>query len=48
MSSATARIEARLRLLEGRLGIDREGRTVSVWLLPRPDRGHRLAGAVPV
>jgi len=34
MSSDTARVEAWLRLLEGRLGIDREGRTVWVWLLP--------------
>lgn len=34
MYSGKARIQAWLRLLEGRLGIDREGRTVWVWLLP--------------
>jgi len=34
MSSDKPRVEAWLRLLEGRLGIDRQGRTVWVWLLP--------------
>ena len=34
MSSDKSRVEAWLRLLEGRLGIDRQGRTVWVWLLP--------------
>src|ERR1019366_6913353 len=34
MSSITARVEAGFKRLEGRLGIDREGRTVWVWLLP--------------
>ena len=34
MSSPKARIEAALRHFEQRIGIDREGRTVWVWLVP--------------
>ncbi len=34
MSVGNARVQAWLRLLEGKLGIDRDGRTVWVWLLP--------------
>ena len=34
MASAKERLAAHFRRLEGRLGIDREGRTVWVWLLP--------------
>ncbi len=34
MSSSTGRVEAVLRHLERKLGIDRQGRTVWVWLLP--------------
>jgi hypothetical protein len=34
MASATERLAAFFRRLERRLGIDREGRTVWVWLLP--------------
>jgi hypothetical protein len=34
MSSIKARVEAGLKRFESKLGIDREGRTVWVWLLP--------------
>src|ERR1039457_3026032 len=34
MASAKERLAAHFRRLEGRPGIDREGRTVWVWLLP--------------
>jgi hypothetical protein len=34
MASVKARVEAGLRRLERKIGIDREGRTVWVWLLP--------------
>jgi hypothetical protein len=34
MASVKERLAALFRRLEGRLGIDREGRTVWVWLLP--------------
>ena len=35
MSPIKARVEAAFKRLEGKLGIDREGRSVWVWLLPR-------------
>ena len=34
MSALKPRVEAGLRRFEGRIGIDREGRTVWVWLMP--------------
>ena len=34
MSSIKARVEAGLKRFESALGVDREGRTVWVWLLP--------------
>src|ERR1017187_900487 len=43
MSSITARVEAGFKRLESRLGIDREGRTVWVWLLP-PGMGLFMPG----
>jgi hypothetical protein len=46
MARTTARIAAGLRRLERRLGIDREGRTVWVWLLP-PAIGLCTAVLVP-
>src|ERR1700680_549491 len=45
MGAVKARLETAFRRLEGKLGIDREGRSVWVWLLP-PAIG--LATAVPV
>jgi hypothetical protein len=46
MGSLKPRIEAGLRRLERKIGIDREGRTVWVWLLP-PGIGLFTAVLVP-
>ncbi len=46
MSSMKARIAADLRRFERKIGIDREGRTVWVWLMP-PAIGLITACAVP-
>jgi hypothetical protein len=45
MGSLKPRVEAGLRRLEQKIGIDREGRTVWVWLLP-PGIGLVTAGLV--
>jgi hypothetical protein len=46
MGSVKSRVEAGLRRLERKIGIDREGRTVWVWLLP-PGIGLFTAVLVP-
>jgi hypothetical protein len=46
MASLKPRVEAGLRRLERKIGIDREGRTVWVWLLP-PGIGLCTAVLVP-
>lgn len=46
MGSLKSRVEAGLRRLEQKIGIDREGRTVWVWLLP-PGIGLFTAVLVP-
>src|ERR1700690_3118015 len=46
MASFKPRVEAGLRRLERKIGIDREGRTVWVWLLP-PGIGLVTAALVP-
>ncbi|MGA7987688.1 MAG: hypothetical protein WCB51_04740 [Candidatus Dormiibacterota bacterium] len=46
MGSLKPRVEAGLRRLEHKIGIDREGRTVWVWLLP-PGIGLCTAVLVP-
>jgi hypothetical protein len=46
MSAIKAKLESAFRHLEGKLGIDREGRSVWIWLLP-PGIGLATALLVP-
>ena len=46
MAAITGKLETAFRRLEGKLGIDREGRSVWVWLLP-PGIGLATALLVP-